>query len=127
VADLELCYAPPFGSAKDPVNMVGMMAQNIADGLVSVVSPEALQGYILDVRTRKEFEAGSIPGAVHIPLDELRERLSELPRDTAISVYCHSGQRSYNAARLLTQAGYTAYNVTGAYKMHQLFSAVAAE
>lgn len=126
VADLELCYAPPFGSAKDPVNMVGMMAQNIADGLVSVVSPDALQGFILDVRTSKEFENGSIPGAVHIPLDELRERLSELPHDTTISVYCHSGQRSYNATRILTQAGFTAYNVTGAYKMYQQFSAVAA-
>jgi rhodanese-related sulfurtransferase len=120
VADLELCYAPPFGSAKDPVNMAGMMAQNIADGLVDMVGPEEIGDFALDVRSAAEVAQGSIPGALHIPLDELRSRLNELPKDRKIYVYCQSGQRSYNATRILLQHGFDAVNVTGAYRAYGL-------
>lgn len=126
IADLELCYAPPVGSAKDPINMAGMSMQNVADGLVSVIGPEEIQGYILDVRSRVEVEkSGMISGAINIPIDELSTRHNELPKDQRISIYCQSGQRSYNAARKLMQLGYQAVNVTGAFKAYQLFRKIA--
>ncbi len=122
VADLELSYAPPFGSAKDPVNLAGMAAQNVRAGLVRSIHWDELDGLdparvlILDVREAPEREAGAIPGSAHVPLGELRARLHELPRDREIIAHCASGQRSYTACRLLTQHGFRCRNLTGAFK-----------
>lgn len=121
LSELELCYAPPVGSAKDPVNMAGMMMKNVCDGLVRSVAPNKLRGVVLDVRSSAEFSKAAFPGAIHIALDELRGRLAELPRDQTISVYCQTGQRSYNATRILMQHGFDALNVTGAWRAMQLF------
>lgn len=121
LAGLELAYAPPFGSAKDPVNLVGMAAQNIVHGHARHIHWNELGNIdlsdtvLLDVRTQVEHEAGFIPGSVHIPLEELRDRLSELPRDKEIIAYCRSGQRSYYACRILSQRGYKARNLSGSY------------
>src|SRR5690606_27209245 len=91
LAELELAYAPPYGSAKDPVNMAGMAAQNIANGLVEAaqwheVDPDDTSTLILDVREEAEREGGLIPGSIHIPLGQLRGRLDELPRDRSVLV-----------------------------------------
>ncbi|MCB0322133.1 MAG: FAD-dependent oxidoreductase [Bdellovibrionales bacterium] len=132
IAELELCYAPPVGSAKDPVNLAGMMMQNVADGLVKTVAPgDVVQAkpddaFLLDVRSRQELDRlGRFRSAVHIPLDELRGRLDELPKDRPIHVFCQSGLRSYNAARILSHHGFDVYNVTGAATALRLFQAVA--
>jgi len=123
LAELELSYAPPFGSAKDPINLAGMMAENIMDGLVEQVQWHELpnldmsQHVLLDVRDEDERVKGVIPDSMHIPLSELRERLLELPQNKTIVAYCQSGQRSYFATRLLTDGGYTAKNLSGAYLM----------
>lgn len=122
VAELELAYAPPIGSAKDPVNLAGMAAQNILDGLVDVatwneLTEEVVAGaLVLDVREVAENAAGAIPDSVHIPLGQLRDRLSELPKDRPIIVHCASGQRSYNASRILKQKGFRVKNLSGSYK-----------
>ncbi len=120
VADLELCYAPPFGSAKDAVNLAGMAAQNVLRGRVTPIQWHELEALpnalILDVRDAKERAAGAIPNTVHIPLPELRGRLNELPRDREIVAHCASGQRSYAACRVLTQHGFTCRNLVGSYK-----------
>jgi len=122
LAELELCYAPPYGAAKDPVNLAGMAAQNIRAGLVDVVhwnqmGTDALAGaFILDVRDAAETKVGMLPGAKHIPLGELRQRLEELPRDREIVVHCQSGQRSYNACRLLSQRGFSVRNLSGSWR-----------
>jgi rhodanese-related sulfurtransferase len=84
--------------------------------------PATEQPLLLDVRTRHEFAAGHIPGAVSIPVDELRERLGELPRDRPIAAYCQVGQRGYLATRMLLQAGFSAVNVGGGYKTYKLFN-----
>ncbi len=120
LVELELCYAPPFGSAKDPVNLAGMVAQNVLRGLVQNADPTALplgdQFYYLDVRSSQERAKGALPMSAHIPLDELRGRQNELPKDKTLVVYCQSGQRSYNACRLLSQNGFDCLNLSGAYK-----------
>lgn len=122
VADLELCYAPPFGSAKDPVNLAGMAAQNVLAGRVDVAQWHEVDGLVaagavvLDVRDPKERAAGAIPGSVGIPLGDLRGRLGELPDDKLLLVHCASGQRSYAACRILTQNGFRCKNLTGSYK-----------
>lgn len=122
IADLELSYAPPFGSAKDPVNLAGMAAQNVRAGRVAVIQWDELakldrsHALILDVREAKEREGGTIPGSVHIPLGELRARLHELPRDMEIVAHCATGQRSYNACRVLLQNGFRCRNLAGSYK-----------
>jgi NADPH-dependent 2,4-dienoyl-CoA reductase/sulfur reductase-like enzyme/rhodanese-related sulfurtransferase len=121
IAQLELSYAPPFGSAKDPVNVAGMMGENILDGLMypaqwdetDQLDPE--KQILLDVRQKLELEEGKIPGAIHIPLPELRSRLSELPKDKEIVVYCLGGQRSYYAERILALNGFKARNLMGAW------------
>ena len=121
LAELELAYAPPFGSAKDPINLAGMAATNILDGLFSQVQWQDLPVLkdrdicLLDVRSDIERERGHIPGSKHIPLPELRQRYSELPKDQLIVTYCQSGQRSYNALRFLQQHGYTVKNLSGGY------------
>jgi NADPH-dependent 2,4-dienoyl-CoA reductase/sulfur reductase-like enzyme/rhodanese-related sulfurtransferase len=122
LAELELCYAPPIGSAKDPVNLAGMAAQNIENGLIETVDPSEVRAHLdsgwqpLDVREDAEVASGMIPGAIHIPLGRLRAHLTELPKDRPLLVYCASGQRSYIATRILTQHGFRAANLSGAYK-----------
>ncbi len=107
--DLELAYAPPFSSAKDPVNMAGYVAANILDGMVETVQWHEIDeiiangGILVDVRTAKEVEHGAINGAVNIPLHELRERLTELPKDKTIYITCQVGLRGYLATRILCQ------------------------
>lgn len=125
LADLEHCYAPPFGSAKDPINIAGMAAQNILRGYCKTISATELPSLgnevtILDVRDDKEREAGFIPNSIHIPINQLRDRLSELPKDKEVVAYCHSGQRSYYACRILLQNDYHCRNLSGAYKTWQL-------
>lgn len=120
LADLELAYAPPFGSAKDPVNMLGYIAENLLSGLVNSAQwsdVKSLQdaGYqVLDVRTKAEFEAGSIPGAINIPVDELRERAVEIPK-MKLLVTCQVGQRGHTASMLLKSMGFEALNLDGGY------------
>jgi Pyruvate/2-oxoglutarate dehydrogenase complex, dihydrolipoamide dehydrogenase (E3) component, and related enzymes len=120
--EAELCYAPQFGSAKDPVNMAGFVASGVIRGDHPVVHFADLNEghYLLDVRTPAEFAAGALPGAINIPIDELRERLSELPRDRPIAAYCKVGQRGYNATRLLMQYGFSVENISGGYTTYQL-------
>jgi len=125
LAELELAYAPPYGSAKDPVNLAGMAAQNALAGDVAlaqwneIASLNSSITLLLDVRRSDERAQGFIPGSVHIPLDELRQRLSELPRDREIIAYCQSGQRSYIAARILSHYGFLVRNLTGSYRTWQ--------
>lgn len=122
LAELELAYAPPFGSAKDPVNLAGMAAQNAADGLAplaqwhEVPEHEPRTFTLLDVREPMEYAAGHIDGSLHIPLGQLRQRLGEIPRDRPLIVHCQSGQRSYFAVRILRQHGFDARNLSGSYK-----------
>ena len=122
LAELELAYAPPFGSAKDPVNLAGMAAQNLLTGLVRVAQwydmPKLLEAgaVVVDVREPSEREGGIIPGSLSIPLGELRARLAELPKDREILAHCASGQRSYTACRILMQHGFKCWNLTGSYK-----------
>jgi len=121
LVDIDLCYAPPFGSAKDPVNLVGMIASNIQEGLVKTISWDALSAVkddvvLLDVRSKLERDKGMIPDSLHIPLPELRARLSEIPKDQTVIAYCQSGQRSYNACRILLQNDVRCMNLSGAYK-----------
>lgn len=122
LAALEQAYAPPYSSAKDPVNMAGFVAQNIVEGKVAIahwrdVNIDDKEQYILDVRTRDEFQLGNISGSVNIPLDELREHINELPRDKEIIVTCAVGLRGYLAYRILAQNGFAKVrNLSGGYK-----------
>jgi NADPH-dependent 2,4-dienoyl-CoA reductase/sulfur reductase-like enzyme/rhodanese-related sulfurtransferase len=120
LADLELSYAPQFGSAKDPVNMLGFIAANLRDGLTetvqwSEVADEVARGVqLIDVRTPAEHARGTVDGAVNIPLDDLRDRLGEIADD--VIVHCQVGLRGYLAARILTQHGRRARNLDGGYR-----------
>ena len=110
----ELCYAPPFGSAKDPVNFAGMVAADVLRDDMPLCHWNAVDsGFILDVRQPAELAVEHIPGAVNIPLPELRTRLGELPRDREILVVCRSGQRAYYATRILLQNGFKVRTVAG--------------
>jgi NADPH-dependent 2,4-dienoyl-CoA reductase/sulfur reductase-like enzyme/rhodanese-related sulfurtransferase len=112
--EAELCYAPQFGSAKDPVNFAGMVAADVLCGDMPLAHWETARGaFLLDVREPVELAVESAPGAVNIPLGQLRSRLAELPRDRKILVVCRSGQRAYYATRLLLQNGFAAENVSG--------------
>jgi NADPH-dependent 2,4-dienoyl-CoA reductase/sulfur reductase-like enzyme/rhodanese-related sulfurtransferase len=112
--EAELCYAPQFGSAKDPVNFAGMVAADVLRGDMPVSHwPQAKEGFILDVRDSIELAVENIPGSVNIPLGELRGRMNELPHDKDIHVICRSGQRAYLATRILLQNGFKAKNVSG--------------
>ena len=122
LTDLELAYAPPFGSAKDPVNMLGFVAQNDLTKVAESVAPGQLKdelargALLLDVRQPEETSCGIIPGAVTIPLPELRARLGELPKDRKIIVtYCKVGLRGYVAQRILAQHGFQVANLSGGY------------
>jgi NADPH-dependent 2,4-dienoyl-CoA reductase/sulfur reductase-like enzyme/rhodanese-related sulfurtransferase len=112
--EAELCYAPPFGSAKDPVNFAGMVAADIVrDDMPIGHWDSAEKGFLLDVRNPEELAVESVPGALNIPLPELRARLGELPRALEILVICRSGQRAYYATRILLQNGFKAKNISG--------------
>ena len=119
LADFELSYAPPFSSAKSPINLVGNAIQNEIDGMVETITWEELlkleDAFILDVRTEEEYKNGHIENAVHIPVDELRENLNKLPTDKKIYVYCHTGLRSYIATRILKGNGFDSVNIMGGF------------
>ena len=121
LADLELAYAPPFGSAKDPINMIGYIAENITSGFTNTVQWDELNMHVangatlLDVRTYGEYSKGHIPDSLNIPLDELREGIRELPNSEVI-VYCQVGIRGHTAASLLLGYGYNAVNLDGGYE-----------
>jgi NADPH-dependent 2,4-dienoyl-CoA reductase/sulfur reductase-like enzyme/rhodanese-related sulfurtransferase len=112
--EAELSYAPPFGSAKDPVNFAGMVAADHLRGDMPLTHWESLDGeFLLDVRNPNELAVESVAGAVNIPLPELRARLAELPRDREILVFCRSAQRAYYATRILLQNGFKVRNISG--------------
>ena len=112
--EAELCYAPPFGSAKDPVNFAGMVAGNILRGDMPLSHWDSIDSaFLLDVRNPSELEVESVPGALNIPLPQLRRRLEELPRDREIHVICRSGGRAYFATRILLQNGFQAQTISG--------------
>jgi NADPH-dependent 2,4-dienoyl-CoA reductase/sulfur reductase-like enzyme/rhodanese-related sulfurtransferase len=112
--EAELCYAPPFGSAKDPVNFAGMVAADVLRGDMPLAHWESVDGkFLLDVRNPAELAAEPLPGAVNIPLPQLRSRLGELPRDQEIHVICRSAVRAYFATRILLQNGFKARNISG--------------
>ncbi|MBN1794012.1 MAG: FAD-dependent oxidoreductase [Candidatus Omnitrophica bacterium] len=117
LAELELCYAPPYGSSKDAVNLAGMTALNHIRGITELVHWEELSGeeFLLDVRTAKEHTERNVPNSVNIPVDEIRERLPELPSDKEIIVFCHVGIRAHIACRILSQRGYKTANISGGY------------
>lgn len=121
LADLELAYAPPFGSAKDPINMLGYMAENLISGLTETIQWNELDGrlaggaVLLDVRSDAEFKRGHIPNALNISVDNLRERLSEIPRGELV-VYCQVGQRGHTGTLLLREYGFDAVNLDGGYQ-----------
>jgi NADPH-dependent 2,4-dienoyl-CoA reductase/sulfur reductase-like enzyme/rhodanese-related sulfurtransferase len=119
--EAELCYAPQYGSAKDPVNIAGMIASNVLRGHTSVVHWENLSeydAYLLDVRDPFEFRKGHVKDAVHIPLAALRNRIQDLPTDREIWTYCYEGKRSYFALRILKQYGFNVRNISGGYLMY---------
>lgn len=126
LAELELCYAPPFGSAKDPVNMVGFVAENVISGKVKQFFWHDIEGLpldnsvtLLDVRTDTEVSRGRIKGFMHIPVDSLRSRINELPKNKPVYVHCHSGLRSYIACRILAGEGYDCYNLAGGWRLYE--------
>ncbi len=120
--ELELAYAPPFGSSRDPVNIVGFTAANALRGDVKIMYWEDVKTldrnefFVLDVRNPEELALGMIDGAVNIPLNQLRQQINEIPRTKKILIYCQTGQRSYFANRILTQLGFDTYNLSGGYK-----------
>ena len=124
--DLDLAYAPPYSSAKDPVNMAGFMAGNISEGILHQFFFEDVEGLprdgsvtLLDTRTPAEYERGHIAGFANIPVDDLRERLQEIPHGRPVYVICQSGLRSYIACRILAQHGYECYNFSGGYRLYE--------
>ena len=121
LADLELAYAPPFSSAKDPVNMLGYMAENVLSGDCDIVDPLELEELIaegwrlVDVRSADEHAAGAIPGSVNVPIDSLREQLDTLG-DGPVVVYCEVGQRGHTATALMQELGFKVRNLDGGYR-----------
>ena len=127
LTELELCYAPPYGSAKDPVNYAGYAIENVRSGLVHPYYWHDVAGLprdgsvtLLDVRTPAEYACGHIDGFVNIPLDELRQHLSELDPAKPVYLHCHSGLRSYLACRILTGYGFDCHNLAGGYRFYSL-------
>lgn len=126
LTDLELCYAPPFGSAKDPVNMAGFVAENVIYGKVKQFFwhdvdslPRDGSVTLLDVRTKTETARGMINGFKNIPLDNLRQNLDLIPKDKPVYVHCHSGLRSYIACRILSGHGFDCYNLAGGWRLYE--------
>jgi NADPH-dependent 2,4-dienoyl-CoA reductase/sulfur reductase-like enzyme/rhodanese-related sulfurtransferase len=126
LAEAELCYAPQFGTAKDPVNVAGMMASNHLAGdmpLASFRDVARTEALLLDVREPDEYAAGHLPGAINVPLSQLRRRAGEVPADREVWVYCAAGQRAYFAQRLLLSRGVRAKNLSGGYRTYQAMRA----
>ena len=123
--DLDLAYAPPFSSAKAPVNMAGFMIENISRGIVKQYHWDEVKDLpkdgsvtLLDTRTAHEYKNGHIDGYINIPVDDLRERLSEIDKSKPVYVICQSGLRSYIACRILAQNGFDCYNFSGGYRFY---------
>jgi len=126
LAKLELCYAPPFGSAKDPINMLGFVAENVITEKVKQFFWDDVENLprdgsvtLLDVRTATEVQRGKIDGFINIPLDSLREHISEIPKDKPVYVHCHSGLRSYIACRILSGNDYECFNLAGGWRLYE--------
>lgn len=124
LTQLDLAYAPPYSSAKDPINMAGFVIENLIEGNAEQIHWEALNSlpenaFLLDVRTQEEYSMGYLADSHHIPVDELRERISELPTDQPLYIFCQSGLRSYLACRILKQEGYTCFNIAGGYGFYE--------
>ena len=124
--DLDLAYAPPYSSAKDPVNMAGFMIENLANGTVRQFHWDEVDALprdgsvtLLDTRTAEEYQSGHIEGTIHIPVDELRERMNELKTGKLVYVICQSGLRSYIACRILEQNGFACRNLAGGYRLYE--------
>ena len=129
LAALDLAYAPPYSSAKDPVNMAGFMIENIESGIMKQFHWHDIDDLscrediiLLDVRTTEEYSAGHIEGFRNIPVDEMRERLSELENGKPVYVMCQSGLRSYIAVRILSQKGFDCYNLSGGYRFYEMIN-----
>ena len=125
--DLELAYSPPYSSAKDPVNVVGYMIENVAKGIVKQWYiedesdlPRDGSVILLDVRTPQEFEKGHLDGFINIPLDEIRNRLDEINKDKTVYLICQNGTRSYTASRILEGYGYETYNFAGGFRFYKM-------
>lgn len=125
LAELDLAYAPPYSSAKDPVNLAGFMIENISDGTLKQFHIEDVKNLphegsvtLLDTRTPGEYQRGHVDGFVNIPVDNLRERLEEIPKEKPVYVMCQSGLRSYIATRILEGNGYTSYNFSGGFRFY---------
>lgn len=125
LATLELCYAPPYSSAKDPVNMIGFVAENVITEKIKQFFWHDIEALprdgsvtLLDTRTPAEAARGSIEGFINIPLDTLRERISQIPEGKPIYVHCHSGLRSYIACRILSGYGFECYNLAGGWRLY---------
>ena len=123
--DLDLSYAPPYSSAKDPVNMAGFVIDNLANARVKqfhwdevAALPRDGRVTLLDARTPGEYAMGHVEGFINIPVDALRDRLGELDRSKPIYVMCQSGLRSYVASRILTQEGFDCFNFSGGYRFY---------
>ena len=126
LAEAELCYAPQFGAAKDPVNLAGMLGENVLNGDMPVADWSELEqtdALLLDVREVDEFSRGHIPKAINLPLSQLRSRYGELPNARDIWVCCAVGQRAYFATRFLTQHGYLSRNLSGGYTTYKALKA----
>lgn len=126
LTELELCYAPPYSSAKDPVNMAGYMIENLLTGKVRQFQwdqvpllPRDGSVTLIDVRTPAEYQRGHIDGFIHLPLDSLRDHLSQLDPQKEVYVHCQTGLRSYIACRILQQHGFSCYNLSGGYHLYQ--------
>ncbi len=128
--ELELAYAPPYSSAKDPVNMAGYTAENILADRVQTFAPQDLDTtdsanrVLVDVRSEQEHNRGYIPGSILIPVDEIRSRLLELNPEKEVWVYCQVGLRGYTAARILMQKGFKVRNLAGGYKLYEMFNMI---
>lgn len=125
LADLELAYAPAFSTARDAVNIAGLIASDIMEGLTDAVQWHdigRIDALLLDVRSRAKYDSATIEGAVNVPLEELRERIGELPKDRKIIAFSGSGQDGYAAERILKQQGFKAANLTGGYSLYEIFN-----
>ena len=124
LTELDLAYAPPYSSAKDPLNMIGYVMENLLTDKVRQIHWQDIDSIpqdavILDVRTDMEYRKGHLDSVMHIPVDEIRDRMEELPKDKKIYVYCQSGLRSYIACRILKQKGFECYNISGGYGFYE--------
>jgi rhodanese-related sulfurtransferase len=122
--EAELCYAPQYGAAKDPVNIAGMIAANALRGDAPIAHWEdiaKIDAFILDVRSQDEFATGHVDGAINIPVNELRSHMHELPQERQIWVYCDVGRRSYFATRTLRLNGFNALNLSGGIRTYNNF------